>query len=105
MSRDEAVQYLAGLLGKTLRVQISDRRLFTGQFKCTDKDKNIILANAHEYREPSQAALEAAAVEASPSNQAKVVADMTSRFVGLIVVPGEHIVRMELEEYDPAGHS
>lgn len=40
----------------------------------------------------------AAAEAASSSAQSTFKADMTSRFVGLIVVPGEHIVKIEVEE-------
>lgn len=29
----------------------------------------------------------------------KVVKNMTSRYLGLVVVPGEHIVEIELEEF------
>jgi N-alpha-acetyltransferase 38, NatC auxiliary subunit len=29
----------------------------------------------------------------------KVALDMTSRYLGLIVVPGEHIVKIEVEEF------
>lgn len=101
MSNEHASAYLARYIGKTLRVQISDRRMFLGVLKCTDKDRNLIVANAHEYREPSRAALKAAAVKANGSD-GKIVADMTSRYVGLIVIPGEHITRIEVEEFDPS---
>lgn len=37
MDNQESVAYLSSLLGKTLRIHISDRRLFVGQMKCTDK--------------------------------------------------------------------
>lgn len=102
MEKQEAVGYLSSLLDKTLRITISDRRTFVGQMKCTDKGRNIILANTHEYREPSETALKVAADDALSKGKDKVVADMTSRFVGLIVVPGEHIRKIELEEYDPS---
>lgn len=61
------------------------------------KDSNIILSNAFEYRMPSKAAEEAAIEQAMTSGQT-ARADMTSRFVGLIVVPGKHITKMEVEE-------
>lgn len=48
------------------------------QFKCTDKHCNIILSGAQEYRASAP------------------------RYMGLIVVPGEHIRKIEMEEYDPS---
>ena len=46
---------------------------------------------------PSEAAEETAKKEAKLTGK-PARADMTSRFVGLIVVPGKQIVKMELEE-------
>lgn len=118
MENKDAVDHLSALLNKTLRILISDRRMFIGQMKCIDKvmhlgstaailrlllilqDMNIILSNAHEYREPSPAALAAAT---GSSVYSKVVADMSSRYVGLIVIPGEHVRKIEVEEFDPEG--
>lgn len=119
MENEQATAYLSRLLGKTLRMHISDGRMFVGQLKCTDKvmdmihmapikadgrgqDMNLILSNAHEYREPSSAALHHA-VEKIDTSQTRVVANMSSRFVGLIVVPGKHVRKVELEEFDPSG--
>jgi hypothetical protein len=36
-------------------------------------------------------------LQISESNTVKV--DMTSRYLGLVVVPGEHIVKIEVEEF------
>jgi len=97
MEQAEAISFLESLLGKTLHITIHDGRLFTGVFKCTDNESNIILANSFEYRMPSEAAEETAKREAKLTGK-PTRADMTSRFVGLIVVPGKQIVKMELEE-------
>ncbi|KAL1985637.1 hypothetical protein VTN96DRAFT_7504 [Rasamsonia emersonii] len=91
------VQYLQSLLGRTLRVHTTDTRMFVGTFKCTDTDRNIILAGTHEYRFPSPSAIQAAA-ESTSADADKVKVDMTSRFIGLVVVPGQYITRIELEE-------
>ena len=37
MSMDNGKDRLATYLGKTLRIQITDGRMFVGQMKCTDK--------------------------------------------------------------------
>lgn len=62
------------------------------------EDLNVILGNAHEYREPSSTSLLAMVGTAS---HGRIVANMTSRFVGLIVIPGEHVRKVEIEEFDP----
>ncbi|KIV94691.1 hypothetical protein, variant 2 [Exophiala mesophila] len=81
----------------TTQADIVAGRLFTGTFRCTDGDSNMILSNAFEYRMPSQAAEEAAIQQAMATGQT-ARADMTSRFVGLIVVPGKQITKVEVEE-------
>jgi N-alpha-acetyltransferase 38, NatC auxiliary subunit len=60
-----------------------------------DQDQNVILSMTHEYRQPSDAAIrDAIAESAKPS----ATLPLTSRFVGLVVVPGEHITKIEYEE-------
>ncbi len=97
MEQAEALSFLGSLLGKTLHITILDGRLFTGIFKCTDNESNIVLGNAFEYRMPSKSAEEKAMAEAQATGK-PAKADMTSRFVGLIVVPGDQTVKIELEE-------
>lgn len=50
------------------------------------QDTNVVIAQTYEYRRPTK-------------RSDKADGDMTSRFLGLVVVPGEHIVRMEVEEF------
>lgn len=92
----QATAYLTSLLNKFLHVHISDGRIFVGQLKCTDRERNIILALTHEYRQPSHKAIDQAAQESE--GKAKVKVDMQKRFVGLIVVPGQYIEKIEVEE-------
>ncbi|KAG5943674.1 hypothetical protein E4U53_007017 [Claviceps sorghi] len=91
MDRHKARDYLSSLLNKNLRISTTDGRLFRGLFKCTDPDQNIVLANTHEYRRPSLA-------EALPA-VAECPEGMASRYLGMVVVPGQHVVKMELEEF------
>jgi small nuclear ribonucleoprotein (snRNP)-like protein len=122
MNNDDATFWLAQFIGKNLRVHASDGRVFGGQMKCTDKvsrgrvisfqgrwrshldemwhtdmkkDRNIVLALAHEYRAPS-ADIIRKAVEETGNPSASVT--WNSRYVGLVVVPGEHITKIEFEE-------
>ncbi|EEH35364.1 hypothetical protein PAAG_06411 [Paracoccidioides lutzii Pb01] len=114
MENAQAVQYLESLLGKTLRIHTTDTRLFVGTFKCTDNDRNIILSTTHEYRYPSSVpcvvSRNATTTDDKPANSIKegeipttgvVKADMTSRYIGLVVVPGQYITKIELDEIHP----
>jgi len=65
------------------------------------KDSNIILSNTHEHREDSRASYDEVASIGASDHPAS--ANMTSRFVGLVVVPGEYIQKIEVEEFDPDG--
>ncbi len=56
----------------------------------SEQDRNIILSQTFEYRLPPP-----------PKNlEASVTLDMTSRYMGLIVVPGEYIEKIEVEEFE-----
>lgn len=44
------VAKLRSLLNRNTRIEITDGRLFVGQFMCIDHSKNIILAGAYESR-------------------------------------------------------
>ena len=111
----KAIEYLQSLLSKKLCVYTNDSRMFYGDFKCTDnvncplervlrpaakvfQECNIILSQSYEYRQPSPNAVKAAAESSSEtSSPATLKVDMTSRFLGLIVVPGQHITKIEVE--------
>ncbi|KAF4339091.1 LSM domain protein [Fusarium beomiforme] len=96
MDAETARNYLTGILNKNLRVYTSDDRLFWGSLKCTDHDKNIVLAHTYEYRQPSSREREKAAEKADGET---VKVNMTSRYLGLVVIPGQHIKKMEVEQF------
>lgn len=98
--REESVAFLRSLLNQILIVHTTDGRLFRGQFMCTDPDYNIVLSHTDEYRHPTarQVAEQARQAERA-GNQSKVVVNMVSRYLGLVVVPGKHIVKIEVEQY------
>ncbi|KAI8592587.1 small nuclear ribonucleoprotein family member-like protein [Geranomyces variabilis] len=64
---------LASLLNERMRITISDGRVFVGYFMCIDRDRNTILAAADEFKNDER------------------------RFVGLIMIPGNHLVKAEVE--------
>lgn len=96
-SSSEAIDYLSSFLNKTLHLHTSDGRIFVGQMKCTDNERNIILAMTQEYRQPTQADAKRA-LERQGKKEGKVNLAMRKRFVGLVVVPGKYIERIEVEE-------
>lgn len=96
MDRDEAQAYLESLLNKNLRIITTDGRLFLGSFKCTDAERNVVLANTYKYRHPSADTVHRHLHE---TPKGAVTVDMTSRYLGLVVVPGCHVVKMELEQF------
>ncbi|KAI5204503.1 hypothetical protein E4T39_03527 [Aureobasidium subglaciale] len=108
-SNPEATEYLAALLNKNLRIHTTDSRIFVGTMKCTDqfsyilltvaKERNIILSLTHEYRQPPPSVVENAAHQMDLEGvTGNVKVDMVKRFVGLVVVPGRYITKIEVEE-------
>ncbi|KZT61869.1 hypothetical protein CALCODRAFT_446873 [Calocera cornea HHB12733] len=49
-STASAVDELRSTLSANYRVSINDGRVFMGTFACIDKEKNMVLINADEYR-------------------------------------------------------
>ncbi|KKA30943.1 hypothetical protein TD95_005156 [Thielaviopsis punctulata] len=100
MEHDEVThrEFLGELINKNLRVEIKDGRFFHGQFKCTDPAMNIVLNNAYEYRLPSQKMV-ADAADANTLGSTNFNVTMEHRALNSIVIPGEHIARIELEEF------
>jgi N-alpha-acetyltransferase 38, NatC auxiliary subunit len=61
------------------------------------QESNVILAKTYEYRLPTEKAKKEA-IQRQQAGQGAGKADMTSRFLGLVVVPGQHITKLEVEE-------
>uniref|UniRef100_A0A672TJW8 N-alpha-acetyltransferase 38, NatC auxiliary subunit n=1 Tax=Strigops habroptila TaxID=2489341 RepID=A0A672TJW8_STRHB len=76
---------LEALLNRSLRIRMSDGRTLIGAFLCTDRDANVILGSAQEFLK---------AADAFPGSEPRVL--------GLAMVPGHHIVSIEVER-DSAG--
>uniref|UniRef100_A0A8C9L5P4 Sm domain-containing protein n=1 Tax=Pavo cristatus TaxID=9049 RepID=A0A8C9L5P4_PAVCR len=79
---------LAALLNRSLRVRMSDGRTLVGAFLCTDRDANIILGSAQEFLKAADTGLLSPA-DAFPGSEPRVL--------GLAMVPGHHIVSIEVE--------
>ncbi|CEJ88876.1 hypothetical protein VHEMI04900 [[Torrubiella] hemipterigena] len=97
MNTEEARDYLSSIINKNLRVTTTDGRLFWGELKCTDPEQNIVLSHTYEYRPPSDR--QRAEAMAKVAGDESVTLDMTSRYVGLVVVPGKYVVKIEVEKF------
>ncbi|CAG8616973.1 7846_t:CDS:2, partial [Paraglomus occultum] len=76
MADTPKIRQLRSYLNLKAKVAVSDGRIFFGTFVCIDKYKNMILAHTDEYR------------------------DDEKRFVGLVMIPGKHLVKAEIEDLD-----
>lgn len=79
MSSEAAKTIADNFVRRTAVVHIPDGRQFRGTFLCVDSDVNVILENTDEVR---------TAPDGSTS----------SRSVGMVMVPGEYIVKIEVEQ-------
>ncbi|KAF1805107.1 hypothetical protein V8B55DRAFT_1494438 [Mucor lusitanicus] len=80
VANTENIRRLNSYLNFKSRIKITDGRTFIGTFVCVDKEKNIILAHTEEFRGAEK------------------------RLVGLIMIPGKHIVKIETEDLDASSH-
>lgn len=62
-------------LDKSLKITMTDSRILVGDFLCTDRTGNIILGLTYEY----------------------VDEESEGRYLGSVMVPGKHIVKMEVD--------
>lgn len=93
-----ATAYLTTFLNRVLHIHTTDGRMFAGEFKCTDPERNIILSMTHEYRQPTPADVKLAAEKHEKAGlEGDVKVDMKKRFVGLVVVPGKYVNKIEVE--------
>ncbi|KAJ8922530.1 hypothetical protein NQ315_007560 [Exocentrus adspersus] len=79
---------LRSLLNKTFRIEMTDGRILIGVFLCTDRDANIILGSCSEYL---------------PAESKAKTLNEEPRMLGLVMVPGKHIVSVHTDanDYDP----
>ncbi|CAH1997907.1 unnamed protein product [Acanthoscelides obtectus] len=61
---------------------MTDGRVLIGVFLCTDRDANIILGSCSEYLPHS--------INGKPANE-------EPRMLGLVMIPGKHIVSIHIE--------
>ncbi|KAI0056802.1 hypothetical protein BV25DRAFT_1775689, partial [Artomyces pyxidatus] len=74
----DSIKQLKFLLRSTLRISVSDGRIFIGTFVGTDKALNLLLVNTDEFR---------LGPRENPGG----------RYVGQIMVPWRLVVRVEMD--------
>jgi small nuclear ribonucleoprotein (snRNP)-like protein len=103
----EALEELKTLLGRSLRVLISDGRVVEGEFQCMDKDLNFILGGATEYyglKDKRKNELDVFLIPFFHLNPALIATtnDINSetiiRNLGMAMIPGKHVVKVFLNE-------
>ncbi|XP_077645639.1 N-alpha-acetyltransferase 38, NatC auxiliary subunit [Lonchura striata] len=84
-------QRLEALLNRSLRIRMSDGRTLVGAFLCTDRQSNVILGSAQEFLKAAGLGCPGGAppADAFPGSEPRVL--------GLAMVPGHHIVSIEVE--------
>lgn len=80
-------QKLKSWLNKNLKIEMTDGRVLVGVFLCTDRDANVILGSCSEYLQPE----EGGGIE-------------EPRVLGLVMVPGRHIVSIHLDDITSQQH-
>ncbi|TPX59142.1 hypothetical protein PhCBS80983_g02671 [Powellomyces hirtus] len=73
MAQTWRTEKLQSMLNQRIRISITDGRVFIGYFMCIDKGRNVILASTEEFKDDER------------------------RFVGLIMIPGAHLTKVEVE--------
>ncbi|XP_063976198.1 N-alpha-acetyltransferase 38, NatC auxiliary subunit [Diachasmimorpha longicaudata] len=69
---------LRSWLNRLLRIKMTDGRVLTGAFLCTDRDANVILGSCEEFLSEDHT---------------------EARALGLVMVPGRHIVSIHLDPW------
>lgn len=98
LGEPDNVKELRSCLNFKARVHISDGRVFIGTFVCTDKQKNIILAHTEEFRGRRLSDIPTRRPYSSLSRLFLFAGEQ--RLVGLVMIPGKHLVKIETEDLD-----
>uniref|UniRef100_A0A0B6ZEJ4 Sm domain-containing protein n=1 Tax=Arion vulgaris TaxID=1028688 RepID=A0A0B6ZEJ4_9EUPU len=83
--RNASRQKLERWLNKSMRIKMTDGRTLIGTFVCTDCDCNIIMGSCEEYLKV-------------PDSDTKE----DPRVLGLAMVPGKHVVSIEIDDTSAA---
>ena len=84
-----AWEELKRLLGKQIRIAISDGRVIEGEFQCMDGQMNFIVNGATEYH---------GLAPDTVTETLQIPATQTSRSLGMVMVPGKAVVKCFIKE-------
>lgn len=82
-------------LHRTCLVHIPDGRVFKGTFTCIDDGMNLILSQAEEWRLHPSTSTSTSVLSTTEERKT------SSRFVGMVMIKGEDLVKIEVEEEGP----
>ena len=88
-SKAMALEELKRLLGKQIRIAISDGRVIEGEFQCMDGQMNFIVNGATEYH---------GLAPDTVTETLQIPATQTSRSLGMVMVPGKAVVKCFIKE-------
>ena len=97
------IKKLRSYLNFKARVTITDGRIFIGTFVCTDKQKNIILAQTKEFRGGKKKEMKMGMTRWGGKAKNVIINNRQideHRMVGLVMIPGKHLVKIETEDLD-----
>jgi small nuclear ribonucleoprotein (snRNP)-like protein len=97
-SQTETISRLTSLLLVRLRITIPDNRTFIGTFICLDKGCNIILSATEEFQPAPTNADEEEVRGNREMYWPNVKGRWGGREVGMVLIPGREVVRVEVEE-------
>ncbi|XP_028038368.1 N-alpha-acetyltransferase 38, NatC auxiliary subunit [Bombyx mandarina] len=84
MVEEEGKAKLRKWLNMKFRIEMTDGRVLIGVFLCTDRDANVILGACSEYLKNNEGETE------------------EPRVLGLVMVPGRHIVSIQIDDTTPS---
>lgn len=73
---------IAKWINERLRIELTDGRIITGRFICTDNVPNLILAESEEFWKERE------------EKEAEGEDVLIKRNIGMVTIPGRHIVKI-----------
>lgn len=97
--------FLDGILNKRIRVDLTDTRYIIGRLVCTDKDCNLVMSESVEHGvskkinelsndDKNNSIMNNDDQNGADSEHNTQIATETGRHLGIVMVPGNHIVRL-----------
>ena len=81
--------------GTTVRVHVTDGRVFTGTLGCVDKQLNVVLINATETFKKKKMERENEEKEEENNRDDEETSSNSSRVINMALIAREHRVKME----------